>query len=59
MIPSIYAEVSGERIRIAPDFARGCLMHHLSGFEDIDAVGDRQRAIQILFDEEKSRARPS
>src|SRR5258708_6247493 len=56
MGPSIDAEISAERTGIAGDVARTRLVDHFSGLEDVDAIGDGERGIQVLLDQENGKS---
>src|SRR6516165_917694 len=52
----LHAEVLKQQLGL-PRQRRGiALMHHPTGFQNIDAVGDRKRAIEILLDQQDRQA---
>ena len=48
----MHAEEAHERLGIAREIGSRCLVNDLAGLQHVDAIGDRERAVEILLDQQ-------
>ncbi len=54
---SLHAEVLKQQLGLLRQRRGVTLVHDLTGLQNIDAVGDRERAIEVLLDQQDRQAR--